>query len=122
MGVDHPQDEAVVRQACSVNSLHLLWPGPLVRTDTLKRLRPEEVIKDYKPKDLKGGPSYTIQGLKDTQRAKIGDFTVWDTKAAKVVAISRDEVGQHMPVEPALTGTFPVTLLDGTKVDVMPIF
>ncbi len=94
----------------------------LVRTDTLKRLRPEEVIKGYKPKDIKAGPSYTIQGLTDEQRAKIGDFTVWDAKAGKVVALSRDEVGQHMPVEAALTGTFTVTLTDGKKVEVMPIF
>src|SRR5262249_49151546 len=94
----------------------------LVRTDTLKRLRPEEVIKDYRPKDLQGGPSYRVQGLTDTQRAKIGDFTAWDAKAGKPVAISRDEVGQHMPVEAALTGAFSVTLLDGTKVEVLPIF
>jgi hypothetical protein len=93
-----------------------------VRTDNLQRLRPELVIKDYQPKDLKGGPSYRIQGLTDAQRGRIGDFTVWDAKTAKVVAISRDEVGQHMPVEAALTGTFSVTLLDGTKVEVVPIF
>ena len=40
------------------------WSAPT----RCKRLRPEEVIKDYKPKDLKGGPSYTIQGLTDEQR------------------------------------------------------
>jgi nitrate reductase alpha subunit len=94
----------------------------LVRTDTLKRLRPEEVIKGYKPKDLSGGPSYRIQGLTDAQRAKIGDFTIWDAKAGRVVAVSRDEVGIRMPVEAALTGSYTVALLDGTKVEVMPIF
>jgi nitrate reductase alpha subunit len=94
----------------------------LVRTDTLKRLRPEEVIKDYKPKDLTRGPSYSIQGLTDQQRARVGDFTVWDTKAGRVVAVSRDEVGARMPVEAALTGSYTVALLDGTKVEVMPIF
>ncbi|HEX5270391.1 MAG TPA: molybdopterin-dependent oxidoreductase, partial [Gemmataceae bacterium] len=85
----------------------------LVRTDTLRRLRPEEVIKDYKPEDLRGGPSYTVQGLTDEQRAKVGDFAVWDAKANKVVAVSRDEVGKNMTVEPALTGTCTVTLVDG---------
>jgi len=85
----------------------------LVRTDTLKRLRPEEVIKDYKPKDLKGGLSYTIQGLTDQQRARIGDFCVWDPKAGQVAALSRDEVGAKMLVEPALEGIFQVHLLDG---------
>jgi nitrate reductase alpha subunit len=94
----------------------------LVRTDTLRRLRPEEIIKDYKPKDLKSGPSYSVQGLTDEQRAKIGDFVVWDTKAKKPAAVSRDEVGKSMPVEPALTGSFEVTLLDGKKAEVMPVF
>jgi nitrate reductase alpha subunit len=94
----------------------------LVRTDTLKRLRPEEVFKGYKPKDLKGGPSYTIQGLTDQQRARIGDFCVWDPKAGQVAALSRDEVGAKMPVEPALEGTFQVHVLDGKTVEVLPIF
>src|SRR5262245_30828476 len=94
----------------------------LVRTDTLKRLRPEEVIEGYKPKDLKAGPSYTIQGLTDEQRARIGDFCVWDPKAGQVAALSRDEVGAKMAIEPALEGTFKVTLVNGTTVEVMPIF
>src|SRR5262249_30841135 len=93
----------------------------LVRTDTLRRLRPEEVISDYRPKDLKGGPSFTIQGLTDDQRVKIGDFCVWSPEAGRVVAISRDELGAKMPVEAALEGTFKLTLLDGKTVEVMPI-
>src|SRR5262245_15619962 len=93
----------------------------LVRTDTLKRLRPEEVIADYKLRDLKGGPSYAIQGLKDEQRARIGDFTVWDAKAGKVTPLSRDGVGKNMPVEAALMGIFTIKLLDGKEVEVMPI-
>jgi nitrate reductase alpha subunit len=94
----------------------------LVRTDTLKRLRPEEVIAGYRPKDLTGGPSYKIQGLTDDQRAKIGDFTVWDLNTGRAAAISRDEVGQDMRVEPALEGAFEVTLVDGSKCEVMPVF
>src|SRR5262245_43244359 len=94
----------------------------LVRTDTLKRLRPEDVIKDYQPKDLRAGPSYKIQGLTDAQRERIGDFTAWDAKAGKVIALSRDDVGEHTPAETALTGTFTVTLVDGKQVEVMPIF
>jgi nitrate reductase alpha subunit len=94
----------------------------LIRTDTLRRLRPEDVIKDYKPKNLKDGPSYRVQGLTDSQRAKIGDFTVWDAKAGKVAAISRDEVGRNMTVDAALTGTFTVNLVNGQSVEVMPAF
>jgi len=59
----------------------------LVRTDTLKRLRPQEVIEDYKLKNIKAGPSYNIQGLTDEQREKIGDFCVWDAKAQKVAPV-----------------------------------
>jgi nitrate reductase alpha subunit len=94
----------------------------LVRTDTLRRLRPEEVIAGYQPKDLKDGPSYKIQGLTDAQRAKIGDFCVWDAKEGKVAAVSRDEVGEKMTVEPALEGSFRVTTTDGQDVEVMPVF
>jgi nitrate reductase alpha subunit len=95
----------------------------LVRTDTLKRLRPEEVVKGYQPKDIRKGPSYTIQGLTDAQRSRIGDFCVWDSRAARVLALSRDDVGAQMPaVETALEGTFRVTLTDGKQVEVMPIF
>jgi nitrate reductase alpha subunit len=94
----------------------------LVRTDSLRRLRPEEVIKDYRPKNLKDGPSCRIQGMTDEQRARVGDFVVWDGKAGQVAAISRDDVGHNMTVEAALTGTFDVSLVDGTKVQVMPVF
>jgi nitrate reductase alpha subunit len=94
----------------------------LVRTDTLRRMRPEEVIRDYRAKDLKDGPSYRIQGMTDEQRARVGDFVVWDAKPGRPVAISRDDVGRNMPVEAALTGAFEVKLVDGTKAEVMPVF
>jgi nitrate reductase alpha subunit len=94
----------------------------LVRTDSLKRLRPEHVITGYKPPELKDGPSYTIQGLTDEQRAKIGDFCAWDSSAGKVVALTRDQVGTHMPANAALTGVYTVKLVDGSSVEVMPIF
>ncbi len=94
----------------------------LVRTDTLVRLRPQDITVDYQPKDISGGPSYKIQGLKEEQRQRIGDFCVWDTEAKKVAFISRDEVGKNMTVPAALEGVFQVTLADGKQVEVMPIF
>ncbi|MCC6546605.1 molybdopterin-dependent oxidoreductase [Candidatus Sumerlaeota bacterium] len=94
----------------------------LVRTDTLARLRPEEVIADYKLKDLSEGPSFKIQGLNADQRAKIGDFCVWDSKAQAVVAISRDEVGAKLPVDPSLEGEYKIKTLDGKEVTVLPVF
>ena len=63
-----------------------------------------------------------MQGLTDEQRARIGDFTIWDSANNQVVAVSRDDVGDHHTVESALEGTFEVTLVDGSTVEVMPIF
>ncbi len=94
----------------------------LVRTDTLKRLRPEEVIPGYKLKDLSDGPSVKLHGLKEEQRQRIGDFTVWDLDQNKPVAVSRDEVGEHFKLNAALEGSFRVKLVDGQEVEVMPIF
>ncbi|MCA9428708.1 MAG: molybdopterin-dependent oxidoreductase, partial [Candidatus Omnitrophica bacterium] len=93
----------------------------LVRADTLKRLRPEEIIEGYQHKDLKGGPSYTGQGLTDEQREKIGDFCVWDSANNQAVAISRDEVGEKLTVDPALFGEFKVKTLDGQEVQVLTV-
>ena len=94
----------------------------LVRTDTLERLRPEEVLPDYEPKDLRLGPSYRIQGLTDEQRQRIGDFCMWDVKNDQVVAVSRDEVGDNLSFDPALDGEFTVTTVDGREITVVPIF
>ena len=94
----------------------------LVRTDTLRRLRPEEVISGYAPKDIRGGPSFKIQGMTDEQRDKIGDFMVWDTQADKPAAISRDEVGSKALMSAALDGAFNVKTLDGKTVEVMPVY
>jgi nitrate reductase / nitrite oxidoreductase, alpha subunit len=94
----------------------------LVRTDTLRRLRPQDVAADYKPKDLRGGPSYKVQGLTDEQRQRIGDFCVWDADKKQVAYVSRDEVGKKMTLPAALEGAYRVKLADGTEVEVMPTF
>ncbi|HQX51271.1 MAG TPA: molybdopterin-dependent oxidoreductase, partial [Planctomycetaceae bacterium] len=93
----------------------------LVRTDTLKRLQPQDIQKGYQPKDISSGPSYKIQGLTDEQREKIGDFCVWDSETNKVVFLSRDDVGTHAKTKSALEGTYRVKLADGTEVEVMPV-
>jgi nitrate reductase alpha subunit len=93
----------------------------LVRTDTLKRLRPQDVQADYRPKDIAGGPSFKVQGLTSEQRERIGDFCVWDTTAGKVAFVSRDEVGDKMTTATALEGTYKVKLANGKTVEVMPV-
>ncbi|MCC7337809.1 MAG: molybdopterin-dependent oxidoreductase [Pirellulaceae bacterium] len=93
----------------------------LVRTDSLERLRPQDVQADYQLRDISAGPSYKIQGLTDEQRQKIGDFCVWDSDANRVAFLSRDDVGEHMKINAALAGTFHVQLTDGKQVEVMPV-
>ncbi len=93
----------------------------LVRTDTLRRLRPEDVEADYQPKDISQGPSFKIQGLTAEQRDRIGDFCVWDADSNQVVFVSRDEVGDKAVMSAALEGTFEIKLADGNVVEVMPV-
>ncbi|HJO05048.1 MAG TPA: molybdopterin-dependent oxidoreductase [Acidobacteriota bacterium] len=91
----------------------------LVRTDTLERLRPEEIIAGYELKPLTA--SYEQHGLTDEQREQIGDFVVYDSGSESPVAISREDIGDNMQVDPALAGRFTVETLDGQSVEVMPI-
>ncbi len=97
----------------------------LVRTDTLKRLRPEEIISDYEPADLRDGPSYQIQGLTDEQRQQIGDFAIYDQKSGGVKPVNRDQVGEKLTesgLSPALEWKGKVQLCDGQEVEVMTLF
>lgn len=94
----------------------------LVRTDTLKRLRPQDIFAGYANRDLRDGPSYRVQGLTDEQRERIGDFCMWNAQQNKPVAVSRDDVGTKLTFDPALNGAFEVTTVDGATVTVMPIF
>lgn len=91
----------------------------LVRTDTLERLRPEEIFPGYELKPL--SVSREQQGLTEEQRQQIGDFVVYDEAAGDFAAISREEVGANSTVESALSGRFTVDTLDGESVEVMPI-
>jgi nitrate reductase alpha subunit len=93
----------------------------LVRTDTLKRLRPQDVQAGYRPKDISGGPSFKVQGLTPEQRERIGDFCVWDAAKKKAAFVSRDDVGDKMTIEAALEGAYRVKLADGKTVEVMPV-
>ncbi|MFQ5890668.1 MAG: molybdopterin-dependent oxidoreductase [Gemmatimonadota bacterium] len=97
----------------------------LVRTDTLERLRPEEVFPGYRQSDLSDGPSYTIQGLTDEQRRRIGDFLVWDATSGALRAITRDDVGERLArtgIDPALEWQGSVRTVDGRSVEAMTVF
>ncbi len=97
----------------------------LVRTDTLKRLRADEVFRGYKSDLSKSGPSFKVQGLTKEQHDQIGDRVVWDAKKNKLTALTRDDVGKKMAkkgIDPALSGTWKVKLVDGTEVEVKTLW
>ncbi len=97
----------------------------LVRTDTLTRLKPEAVFRDYEPPDLSAGPSYTIQGLTDEQRRRVGDFVVRDAASGELRAVTRDQVGDAMVragVDPTLEWRGTVRGVDGRAIEVMTLF
>ena len=97
----------------------------LVRTDTLKRLRAEDIFPDYKSGLSKKGPSYKVQGLTDEQHRMLGDRVVWDEGKNEPVALTRDDVGERMAkkgIAPTIEGTWQVKLVDGTEVEVRTLW
>ncbi|MBL7648051.1 MAG: molybdopterin-dependent oxidoreductase [Candidatus Hydrogenedentes bacterium] len=97
----------------------------LVRKDNLKRLRAADVIPGYQPGLKADGASMKIQNLTEAQYAELSDFVGWDTKANAPVAITRDEVGEHLAakgVELALDGNYTLTLVSGETVEVATLW
>ncbi len=97
----------------------------LVRCDTLKRLRADEVFPNYQGGLSRNGASYQVQGLTDEQYARLGDRVVWDSKSGKPAAVTRDDVGRHMAqrgIDPVLDGAWNVKLVDGQEVEVRTLW
>lgn len=109
----------------------------LVRTDTGKFLKPQEVLKDYKQVELKNtkvlkkgdkpgpGLKQDKQIVSEELRNEWGDFLAWDQTKNEIVVISRDDYGQNLAdrgLSIALEGKFKVTTLDGKEVEVRPVF
>lgn len=110
----------------------------LVRMDNMTLLRASDVFPAYKAGDLsrstlilkegeKPEPNLqqTKQYITEKAREEWGDFVVWDTKRNAPVPITRDNVGKHFHekgIDPALEGSFTVKTVDGTEVQVRPVF
>ena len=97
----------------------------LVRTDTLQYLDPHEVLSDYQLPDFTKSYSGRVQGLSSEQVRRLGGMMVWDLAKGKAVPLHREQVGMHLAqsgIDPALTGTYRIKLLNGREVDVMPIY
>ncbi len=97
----------------------------LIRTDTLKRLRADEIFPGYENKNISHEVMTKVYGLTPEQREMIGDRVVWDKKTDKPVAVSPEEVGEKfeaLGIDAALEGKYTVTTVDGKIVEVMPLF
>lgn len=111
----------------------------LVRMDTGELLNARDIIAGYKQAKLTNyavfkpdaeikksppPPPFTVgkQIIPNELRAEWDDFVVWDQKRNATRVVTRDQVGAKFGVDPALTGTFAVTLTDGTTVEVRPVF
>lgn len=97
----------------------------LVRTDTLQRLRADEVFPNYVSALSADGPSHKIQGLTEEQHRIIGDRVVWDAKTDQPVAITRDDLGERMVrrgIDPVLAGTWRIKLVSGEEVEVQTLW
>jgi len=97
----------------------------LIRTDTLKRLRANEVFPNYQPALDPNGASFKRQNLKPEQYEKLGDFVVFDRLKAELRAITRDDVGEKMTqkgLDPELNYRGKVRLADGSEIEVMTLW
>ena len=110
----------------------------LTRMDTGELLKASDVFPKHKlaklkrtdvvPEDQKAKPFDTHRGnptITEAQRSAWDDAVMWDLGKSKPVAVSRDDIGEYFArrkIDPALEGTRTVTLTDGSKVEVRPVF
>jgi nitrate reductase alpha subunit len=110
----------------------------LIRMDTGKMLKATEAFPGHRLAELTNGVTIvkanqnvppTIQQssavITEETRNKWDDYVVWDSRANKAIAVSRDHVGKffvNAGAEPALEGTFSLTLADGKTVECRTVF
>jgi len=110
----------------------------LVRMDTLARLKATDVFPGQKDSALENwshvipkgetAPSTPKQNgvqIPEALAGEFADYVVWDQKSGGPKPLSRDQLGEWFDatgLDPALTGTFTVTLADGTTVEARPVF
>ncbi len=110
----------------------------LIRMDNLQPLLARDVFPGYREAELtnwirivKPGqrieptPLQNGMQLPEAMRGDFADFVMWDGRSGTPVAVTRDLVGDRFTgtgIEPALEGTFEVTLADGSRVQARPAF
>ncbi len=108
----------------------------LIRSDTKKLLLASDVIAGYENAELSTvrvvepgtklppAAEQPIQYVPRDLRGLWGDQMVWDRRTGGPAVVTHDHTGDNFPagVDPALEGTFDVTLVDGSTVEVRPLF
>jgi nitrate reductase alpha subunit len=110
----------------------------LVRMDTLAPLLARDVFPKHEESNLanwttvlkagQAAPPTTQQAgvqIPAALRGEFADFVMWDARRGGPAAVGRDQLGEHFAkagIDPALEGTFDVTLADGRKVQARPVF
>ncbi|NJD64440.1 MAG: nitrate oxidoreductase subunit alpha [Chloroflexi bacterium] len=96
----------------------------LVRLDTLKRLRADELIAGYSAPLDPAGPSMALHGMTADQAKQNGDRVVFDSASNSLRPLSREDVGDRMmakKIDPALDYRGKAKLADGTEVEVASV-
>ena len=97
----------------------------LVRMDTLKRIRADELFPGYQASLDPQGPSYHLQGITQEQYERLGDYVVWDSRSGQPAALNRDEVGEvfvSKGIDPALEWSGTLQLVDGAQVEAFTLW
>jgi nitrate reductase alpha subunit len=110
----------------------------LIDTTTSKLLRAADVIPGYvnapltnfakTVTDTEKPPAPAMQNaqiIPEALRQEWGDYVVWDAVTGSPKAVNRNQVGTFFTetgIDPALEGSFEVTLVDGTTTTVRPTF
>ena len=110
----------------------------LVRMDTGKMLRAEDVFPDYELAELSNGVIIKRKGdaklppygqgmavLTEEKRKDWGDFVVFDAQAQQAVAVNRDQYGKaflESGIQPRLDADIELDLADGTRVRCRTVF
>ncbi len=110
----------------------------LIRDDTHELLRARDIFPDHQLADLSRTAKILAKGeappaplgqatsyIPENLRTEWNDFVMYDTAAKAFRAVSRDQIGDEfgaLGIRPALEGAFEAKLVDGTTVQVRPVF
>ena len=97
------------------------WCGPIPCSIWIRATWSRTTSSRISPRAIRAGS----KSLKPEQIERLGGMMVWDLDKKQAVPLHREQVGWHYQksgIDPALTGTYRVKLLNGREVDAMPVY